>query len=411
MAQIDNKTSLSSEEKRSLAESARLCEMIVEANPSDTGALETLKEIYTKLGDRENLARVVARLAGTMGGRPSASVAPAPVPMTTRAPGRPPSTDEMEALAASIEIAPTPSSGKRGGASPTERRQGSLSRLGDRLVAEKLISTDQLQRALAEQKGAPKARDNLVRLNFITRTVSSRSCRSSTRCPRSRGAGDRIGRAQAVARADRQEAQRAPDQAMGTSSPWRCGSHQRLRARRRRFMTGLQIQPGAPRGGHPQGLRAPLRTGGSVTNDERAGRGDSDVEVVGRRDAFTRPTSSTSRKSRRGSVVRSSHDPDRRHRRVLRHPPGALREGLPGPVPHRRRLPEIMTRPSVSSRLDSRLKIMATMDIAERRLPRRPHQACATTSARSTSVSRRCRRSSARRPHADPGQGSRSSSI
>jgi len=42
MAPIDNKTSLSSEEKRSLAESARLCEMIVEANPSDTGALETL---------------------------------------------------------------------------------------------------------------------------------------------------------------------------------------------------------------------------------------------------------------------------------------------------------------------------------------------------------------------------------
>ena len=39
MAQTENKTSLSSEEKRSLAESARLCEMIVEANPSDTGAL------------------------------------------------------------------------------------------------------------------------------------------------------------------------------------------------------------------------------------------------------------------------------------------------------------------------------------------------------------------------------------
>ena len=78
MAQIENKTSLSSEEKRSLSESARLCEMIVEANPSDTGALETLKEIYAKLGDRENLARVVARLAGTVGGRPSASVIPSP---------------------------------------------------------------------------------------------------------------------------------------------------------------------------------------------------------------------------------------------------------------------------------------------------------------------------------------------
>jgi hypothetical protein len=73
MAQTESKP-LSPEEKRSLAESARLCEMIVEANPSDTGALETLKEIYTKLGDRENLARVVARLAGTVGGRPSASV-------------------------------------------------------------------------------------------------------------------------------------------------------------------------------------------------------------------------------------------------------------------------------------------------------------------------------------------------
>src|SRR4030095_15610836 len=74
MAQIENRTSLSPEEKRSLSESARLCEVSVEATPSDTGALETLKEIYTKLGDRENLARVVARLAGTVGGRPSASV-------------------------------------------------------------------------------------------------------------------------------------------------------------------------------------------------------------------------------------------------------------------------------------------------------------------------------------------------
>src|SRR4030095_2359364 len=76
MAQIENKTSLSPEEKRSLSESARLCEMIVEANPSDTGALETLREIYTKLGDRGNLPRVLARLAGTVGGRPSASVIP-----------------------------------------------------------------------------------------------------------------------------------------------------------------------------------------------------------------------------------------------------------------------------------------------------------------------------------------------
>ena len=56
MAQTDNKTSLSSEEKRSLAESARLCEMIVEANPSDTGALETLKEIMKKKDEGVRLA-------------------------------------------------------------------------------------------------------------------------------------------------------------------------------------------------------------------------------------------------------------------------------------------------------------------------------------------------------------------
>src|SRR5258706_12749372 len=109
MAQTDNKTSLSSEEKRSLAESARLCEMIVEANPSDTGALETLKEIYTKLGDRENLARVVARLSGTEGGRPSASGPPALGP----APGRAPATPGTGALGARTEVAPTPGPAKR----------------------------------------------------------------------------------------------------------------------------------------------------------------------------------------------------------------------------------------------------------------------------------------------------------
>src|SRR5260370_41680656 len=86
MAQTDNKTSLSSEEKRSLAESARLCEMIVEANPSDAGALETLKEIYTKLGDRERLGQVVARLATLAGRGPLASGPSHPPPPPGAAP-------------------------------------------------------------------------------------------------------------------------------------------------------------------------------------------------------------------------------------------------------------------------------------------------------------------------------------
>ncbi len=73
MAQANGKPPFSDEERQSLAESARLCEMIIEANPSDTGALETLKEIYTKLGDRERLGQVVTRLASLAGGRPLAS--------------------------------------------------------------------------------------------------------------------------------------------------------------------------------------------------------------------------------------------------------------------------------------------------------------------------------------------------
>src|SRR5215467_16257129 len=126
MPDVSGKPSFSDEERYSLVESARLCEMIVEANPSDTGALETLKEIYTKLGDRERLGQVVARLAGLAAGRPLASgVATGPRPVS---PG-PGGTDK-----------PAPKS-----ASP-ERRPGAMGRLGDRLVTEGLITADQLQR-------------------------------------------------------------------------------------------------------------------------------------------------------------------------------------------------------------------------------------------------------------------------
>src|SRR6266542_754298 len=125
MAQASGRTSLSQEERQALAESAQVCEMIVEANPSDTGALENLKEIYTKLGDRERLGQVVARLAGLAAGRPLAS--------GTSAASRLPQSSR--------------------GTAPPERRPVAMWRLGDRLVAEGLITQDQLQRALAAQKG------------------------------------------------------------------------------------------------------------------------------------------------------------------------------------------------------------------------------------------------------------------
>jgi type IV pilus assembly protein PilB len=136
------KPSFSDEERQSLAESAQLCEMIIEANPSDTGALETLKEIYTKLGDRERLGQVVTRLASLAGAHPLAS-------------GTSPA-----ARGASAGVP---------GTAPTDRRPGAMRRLGDRLVAEGLITADQLQRALSEQKGTrEKLGSVLVRMNMLT---------------------------------------------------------------------------------------------------------------------------------------------------------------------------------------------------------------------------------------------------
>jgi type IV pilus assembly protein PilB len=375
MAPSDNKTLLSSEEKRSLAESARLCEMIVEANPSDTGALETLKEIYTKLGDRENLARVVARLAGTVGGRPSASVAPAPELPT----GRPPSTDEMESLAASIEVAPAPSPGKRGGGSPIERRQGSLSRLGDRLVSEKLISPDQLQRALAEQKGsADKLGTILVRLNFITEDSLVSFLSKQYAMP-----------AITVAQVD-------PDPDVLKLVPEQIAKKHSVLPIKRignvltlamadptnvfalddvGFMTGLQIQPVVASEAAIRKAFERLYEGGSVTDMmSELEEADTDVEVVedgeaafSKADVFDLKESADE-----APVVRLINmiltDAIRRgasdihlepYEKVFR-----VRFRIDG-VLH-----EIMTPPKrLEAALTSRVKIMATMDIAERRLP------------------------------------------
>ncbi len=149
MAQGSGKVGLSDEERQSLSESARLCEMIIDANPSDTGALETLKEVYTKLGDRERLSQVVARLANLAGSRPLASGSG---PLT--APGRPAAGGPSPAAPASA---------------PRERRPVITGRLGDRLVAEGLITSDQLQRALSAQKGTrDKLGGLLVRMGYLT---------------------------------------------------------------------------------------------------------------------------------------------------------------------------------------------------------------------------------------------------
>src|SRR5262245_45141935 len=386
MAQIENKTSLSPEEKRSLSESARLCEMIVEANPSDTGALETLKEIYTKLGDRENLARVVARLAGTVGGRPSASVIPsadagvvapgaAPVdPVLAastgdngagrRAPGTPVSMPSTSSMSASM----------------SERRHGSMSRLGDRLVAEKLISTDQLQKALAEQKGsAEKLGTILVRLNFITEDSLVSFLSKQYAIP-----------AITVAQVDpdpdvlklvpEQIAKKhgvLPIKRMGNTLTLAMADPTNVFALDDvGFMTGLQIQPVvASEAAIRKAFERLYETGASVTDMmSELEEADTDVEVVeGGEEAFTKADIFDLKESAdEAPVVRLINmiltDAIRRgasdihlepYEKVFR-----VRFRIDG-VLH-----EIMTPPKrLEAALTSRVKIMATLDIAERRLP------------------------------------------
>ena len=378
MAQTESKP-LSPEEKRSLAESARLCEMIVEANPSDTGALETLKEIYTKLGDRENLARVVARLAGTVGGRPSASVTPTPEVVTAPAPSPAP--------APVVELEPAiPSgdngrgAGKRAAVIASERRGGSLSRLGDRLVAEKLISTEQLQRALAEQKGsADKLGTILVRLGFITEDSLVSFLSKQYSIP-----------AITVAQVD-------PDPDVLKLVPEQIAKkHSVLPIKRMGnvltlamadptnvfalddvgFMTGLQIQPVvASEAAIRKAFERLYETGASVTDMmSELEEADTDVEVVeGGEETFTKADVFDLKESAdEAPVVRLINmiltDAIRRgasdihlepYEKVFR-----VRFRIDG-VLH-----EIMTPPKrIEAALTSRVKIMATLDIAERRLP------------------------------------------
>ncbi len=380
MAQIESKP-LSPEEKRSLAESARLCEMIVEANPSDTGALETLKEIYTKLGDRENLSRVVARLAGTVGGRPSASVTPSPEVPAAPVPAATPIPAPVVDLDPTGENGIGRGPGKRSAAAvASERRQGSLSRLGDRLVGEKLITTEQLQRALAEQKGsADKLGTILVRLGFITEDSLVSFLSKQYSIP-----------AITVAQVD-------PDPDVLKLVPEQIAKKHSVLPIKRigntltlamadptnvfalddvGFMTGLQIQPVvASEAAIRKAFERLYETGASVTDMmSELEEADTDVEVVeGGEETFTKADVFDLKESAdEAPVVRLINmiltDAIRRgasdihlepYEKVFR-----VRFRIDG-VLH-----EIMTPPKrLEAALTSRVKIMATLDIAERRLP------------------------------------------
>jgi type IV pilus assembly protein PilB len=103
--------------RQELEESARIYEMMLEVNPEDAGALDGLAGAYAALGESDKLDAVRARLAAL-------ATAPAPEP--------PPAAAAPAALTT---------------------RPRRIGRLGDLLVSYGLISQQQLDRTLADQRG------------------------------------------------------------------------------------------------------------------------------------------------------------------------------------------------------------------------------------------------------------------
>ena len=204
---------LSAQERRELVETAQVFEMIVEANPLEVGALEALREIYVKLGDSDKHADVVRRIAEVNGtapetnGRsgaaaapsapveaaaaPAGAVTPASTPPAEAAPAPAPAKARSKAKTpepvAAMTPAPTPATpapappppAPQPAASPfatpakgkveVAGSTGRLGRLGDLLVAAGHITRAQLDQALESQRGTgEKIGAVLTRLGFLT---------------------------------------------------------------------------------------------------------------------------------------------------------------------------------------------------------------------------------------------------
>ncbi len=138
-----------------MAETAGVFEMIVETNPADVSALEALVEIYAKLGDDGKLALVKSRLRSMTGGGATAVAKPSRKPGNRSVPGGWEANGEGEAAAATPTVEPI--------------RHKRLLPLGDLLVANALITRAQLAEALRAQRSSKqKLGTILVRRNFIT---------------------------------------------------------------------------------------------------------------------------------------------------------------------------------------------------------------------------------------------------
>ncbi len=162
MIRQDPPSSLTPEQRRELAQTAAVFEMIAEANPADMSALEALSEIYTKLGEQEKLGRIRARL-GPVASPPAAAASAPPSTLP------PPARSAAPPAASSFKPAGRPAPRSAGKATPTPESRGRLMPLGDLLVAGGLITRQQLAQALKEQRtSSEKLGSILVRLKFIT---------------------------------------------------------------------------------------------------------------------------------------------------------------------------------------------------------------------------------------------------
>jgi type IV pilus assembly protein PilB len=173
---------LSAEQRRELAATAGVFEMIAEGNPADVSALESLVEIYGKLGDDDKLADVRARLgarrpeprgggeAARAGrGEPARAANGEPPSPPASAPARTVNGDRSRSGAAGGAGVPGAAGAATALAAAADARRGRLLPLGDLLVAHGLISRAQLADALKEQRtSTEKLGSILVRLKFIS---------------------------------------------------------------------------------------------------------------------------------------------------------------------------------------------------------------------------------------------------
>ncbi len=218
-------------------------------------------------------------------------------------------------------------------------------RLGELLVRENLISLQQLQKAQEEQ------RKTGGRLGSAARQARAPS--PSTSSPTSSPSSTASRRSTSRTSRSTPEVIKLIPKEVAREAPGHPGEPRRLVADRRdgdpsnifaiddlKFLTGYNVElVVASRGGDRRGDRALLRRSRPHATTRCIGDfDDDDVEVVERR-ATTSTSSTSRRRAEDAPVVKLVNvDPlDAIKKGASRHPRRALREGLPRPLPHRRR--------------------------------------------------------------------------